>query len=70
MYNAFMRKAWYITGYTLRGEVLCRQCVSETLDDDAFLDPYTPDEHDDFTPIFSSDMNDELECDYCWNPLD
>ena len=70
MYNTSMRKAWYILGYTFNGGYLCRECASETLNDDSFLDPYTADEHDDFGPIFHSDVDEELECDYCWKELD
>ena len=69
MYNLSMKKAWYIEGYTFKGQVLCRECVSETLDSETFLDPYTNDEHEQFAPIFTSDLDEELECDYCWKEI-
>ena len=71
MYNAAMRKAWYIMGYTFKGGYLCRECVAETLNDDSYKDPYTIDEHPQFPPIFVSDeLEDGAECDYCWKELD
>lgn len=68
-----MKKAWYIEGYTNSGAAYCRGCVAETLDDTTFNDPYTTDEHEDFKPIFASDIDaDELEnlyCEYCFESL-
>ena len=63
-------KSWYILGYTQRGEVYCRSCVAEALQDPGFEDPYITDEHDDFTPIFLDQYDeDELACEYCFEPL-
>ena len=69
MYNIAMKKAWHIEGYTFKGQALCRECVAETLDDESFLDPYYPNEHEQFSPIFASDLEDELSCEYCWKEL-
>lgn len=70
MYYSYMKKAWHIDGYTFQGEILCRSCVAETLGDPDFNDPYTVDEHPQFKPIFASDNEDELMCDYCFAELD
>lgn len=67
MYNSsVMKKAWHIDAYTFNGEILCRDCVAETLEDPDFRDPYILDEHPQFKPIFASDNDDELICDYCF----
>ena len=62
------KKAWYIEGYTMNGAAYCRDCVADTLRDDTFRDPYNLDEHDDFTPIFSSDMSEDdgMMCEHCF----
>lgn len=65
----YYKKAWYIEGYTFKGEILCRECVAETLGDESFNDPYILDEHEQFAPIFASDKEDEMSCDYCWKEL-
>lgn len=69
----FYKKAWFIEGYTNNGGVYCRNCIAETLNDETFNDPYCVEEHDDFTPIFASDVSsDELEemyCEYCFEAL-
>lgn len=69
-----MKKSWYIEGYTLHGAIYCRNCVAETLDDEAFSDPYPTSEHSDFKPIFASDVEaaelEEMYCEYCFEPLD
>jgi hypothetical protein len=71
MYNSsVMKKAWHIDGYTFNGEVYCRSCVAETINDPSFNDPYTLDEHHQFTPIFASDNDDDLVCEYCFSDLD
>lgn len=64
-------KSWYIMGYTQNGEMYCRTCVAETLNDPGFEDPYITDEHDDFNPIFADQLEDEDEfmCEYCFEPL-
>lgn len=65
-----MMKAWYIKGYTQNGEVYCRDCVAETLEDESYRDPYTSDAHDDFKPIFASDeIEDEFYCEYCFESI-
>ena len=70
MYNTFMKKAWHIDAYTFNGEILCRECVAETLNDPSFNDPYNIDEHEQFKPIFASDNDDELICDYCFADIE
>lgn len=64
------KKSWHVEGYTFNGGVYCRDCVADTLTDDSFRDPYTTNEHDDFTPIFTDTLDnfreDGLECDYCF----
>ena len=69
-----MKKAWYIEGYTQQGATYCRSCVAETLNDESFSEPYCVESHEDFTPIFASDIDgDELEemyCEYCFEPLE
>ena len=73
MYTTHMKKAWYIEGYTLNGAAYCRDCVSETLNDNSYSDPYTTDEAESFTPIFASDIDseelEELYCEYCFESL-
>jgi hypothetical protein len=64
-----MKKAWYIEGYTFNGDVYCRDCVAETLNDDSFRDAYNLDEHEQFEPIFASQKEEYMECEYCWNEL-
>lgn len=68
-YVLFMKKTWYIEAYTNSGAVYCRDCVAETLGDDAFIDPLTLDEHESFTPIFADqikEFTDGLACEYCF----
>lgn len=62
------KKSWYIEAYRFNGGIYCRDCVADTLSDDAFRDPETAVGHDDFDPIFSLDnyREDGLECDYCF----
>ena len=64
-------KSWYILGYTQGGAAYCRECVAETLGDEGFRDPYITDEHDDWKPIFLSDIEDnEYYCEYCFEELE
>lgn len=73
MYYMFMKKSWYIEGYTMDGAAYCRECVAETLNDKSYNDPYCLDETESFKPIFVSDIDsDELEdlmCEYCFGGL-
>lgn len=68
-----MKKSWYIEAYTQSGAFYCRECVADTLKDDDFRDPYCTVEHDDFSPVFSSDIDtdylDEPYCEYCFEPF-
>jgi hypothetical protein len=68
-----MKKSWFIEGYTLNGAAYCRECVSETLNDNSFSNPYVTDEPHPFTPIFASDIEqeelEELYCEYCFESL-
>lgn len=71
-YGKSMKKTWYIEAYTQNGAVYCRECVAETLDDESFLDPYTNDEVDSFTPIFNDQIDgfsDGLSCEYCFTEI-
>jgi hypothetical protein len=64
-----MKKTWYIEAYTQQGAVYCRECVADTLNDESFLDPYTNDEVDSFSPIFADQIDgfsDGLACEYCF----
>ena len=73
MYSMSLKKSWYIEGYSQGGAAYCRDCVAETLSDESFADPYCVESHEDFKPIFSSDIDsDELEdmyCEYCFSNL-
>lgn len=73
MYNVTMKKSWYIEGYTQNGAAYCRECVAETLSDEAFSSPYCVESHEDFKPIFASDIDseelEELYCEYCFEAL-
>ena len=73
MYNLYMKKSWYIEGYTMNGATYCRNCVAETLNDESFSDPYVTAEAGPFKPVFASDVDaDELEdmwCEYCFEGL-
>ena len=68
-----LKKAWYIEGYTNQGATYCRECIGETLNDESFSNPYTTESHEDFTPIFASDVSseelEEMYCEYCFQPL-
>lgn len=61
----------YILGYTQDGEIYCRNCVAESLQDEGFRDPHIADEHDDFHPIFLGQYSseDEFMCEYCFEEL-
>lgn len=69
----FLKKAWYIEGYTMDGGAYCRSCVAETLEDPDYADPYCIDENDSFKPIFASDIEgyelEDLVCEYCFGSL-
>lgn len=73
MYYSTMKKSWYIEAYTFNGAVLCRQCVADTLNDEGFADPYNLDEHENFKPMFASDVDYEelagMICDYCYEEI-
>lgn len=66
-------KSWFIVGYSQKGATYCRSCVAETLKDDEFADPYCNTEHDDFTPMFLSDVNatdlSDMYCEWCLDDL-
>lgn len=66
-------KAWGVVAYTNEGAVYCRDCVAEFLEDKEFSYEYPNTEHDDYPPIFSSDLDnfreDGLECEYCYTVI-